>query len=124
MEDWLTAAARAHPDRVAIATGAGSLTYAQLHERAERRALALAGAGVRAGDRVPVTHPPGLAFAELLHALPRLGAVLAPGPPAEPPLPAAGEPSDGAPAHEHRARGRPHRDPHLGHDRARRRRSS
>ena len=93
MEDWLTAAARAHPDRVAIATGAGSLTYAQLHERAERRALALAGAGVRAGDRVPVTHPPGLAFAELLHALPRLGAVLAPGPPAEPPLPAAGEPS-------------------------------
>jgi O-succinylbenzoic acid--CoA ligase len=30
------------------------------------------------GDRVATTLPPGLAFAELLHALPRLGAVLVP----------------------------------------------
>jgi o-succinylbenzoate---CoA ligase len=47
---------------------------------------------VGAGDRVRVTHPPGIAFVELLHALPRLGAVLEPGPPADPPRPAAGVP--------------------------------
>ena len=87
MDDWLTVAARARPDHEAVAAGACSLTYAQLDERATQRARALAAAGARAGDRVAVTHPPGLAFAELLHALPRLGAVLEPGPPAEPPSP-------------------------------------
>jgi O-succinylbenzoic acid--CoA ligase len=92
VEDWLTAAAAAHPDRVALETAEGSFTYAQLDERADRRARGLAAAGVGAGDRVAVTYPPGLEFAELLHALPRLGAVLEPGPPAAPPLPAAGEP--------------------------------
>jgi O-succinylbenzoic acid--CoA ligase len=92
VEDWLTAAARARPEHVALVAGEASLTYAQLDERADRRARDLAAAGVRAGDRVQVTHPPGLAFAELLHAVPRLGAVLEPGPPAEPPMPAIGEP--------------------------------
>jgi O-succinylbenzoic acid--CoA ligase len=37
--------------------------------------------GVGPGQRVPVALPPGLAFAELLHAVPRLGAVLEPRPP-------------------------------------------
>jgi O-succinylbenzoic acid--CoA ligase len=92
VEDWLTAAARAQPDRVALETREGSFSYAELDERADRRARELAAAGVTAGERVPVTHPPGLEFAELLHALPRLGAVLEPGPPAEPPTPPAGEP--------------------------------
>jgi len=91
VEDWLTAAARARPDHQAVAADDGSLTYAQLDERAGGRARALAAVGVRAGQRVRVTHPPGLAFAEVLHALPRLGAVLEPGPPAVPPAPAANE---------------------------------
>jgi O-succinylbenzoic acid--CoA ligase len=38
----------------------------------------LAGQGVKAGDRVATTLPPGVDFAALLHALPRLGAVLVP----------------------------------------------
>lgn len=92
MDDWLTAAARARPERVALVADDGSLSFAELDERANRRAQELAGAGVGAGDRVEVTHPPGLAFAELLHALPRLGAVLEPRPPADPPLPAPGQP--------------------------------
>ena len=92
MEDWLTAAARARPDHVAVVADEGTLTYAELDERADRRARELAVAGVGEGDRVGVTHPPGIAFAELLHALPRLGAVLEPGPPADPPAPAAGTP--------------------------------
>jgi O-succinylbenzoic acid--CoA ligase len=93
VEDWLTAAARARPDHVALVADERSLTYAELDERADRRARELAAAGVGEGDRVSVTHQPGIAFAELLHALPRLGAVLEPGPPADPPVPAAGEPS-------------------------------
>jgi O-succinylbenzoic acid--CoA ligase len=36
------------------------------------------------GELVTVTHPPGLAFAELLHAVPRAGGVFEPGPPTEP----------------------------------------
>ncbi len=92
MEDWLTAAARARPDHVALVADERALTYAELDERADRRARELAAAGVGEGDRVSVTHPPGVAFAELVHALPRLGAVLEPGPPADPPVPAAGEP--------------------------------
>ncbi len=90
MDDWLTAAARARPGHAAIVADDGTATFAELDERARRRARELAAAGVGPGDRVKVTHPPGLAFAELLHALPRLGAVLAPGPPADPPQPAAG----------------------------------
>ena len=92
MEDWLTAAARARPDQLALVADEGSLTYAELDERADRRARELAGAGVGVGDRVSVTHPSGIAFAELLHALPRLGAVLEPGPPADAPVPVAGVP--------------------------------
>jgi o-succinylbenzoate---CoA ligase len=92
VEDWLTAAAAARPDSVALETTEGSFTYAQLDERADCRARGLAAAGVGAGDRVAVTYPPGLEFAELLHALPRLGAVLEPGPPAAPPVPAVAEP--------------------------------
>ena len=118
VEDWLTAAAAARPDHVALVADEGTLTFAELDERADRRARELAAAGVAAGDRVAVSHPPGLAFAELLHALPRLGAVLEPGPPAEPPEPPPGAPGRRrAAAHDVRPRGGPHRDPHLRHHR-------
>jgi O-succinylbenzoic acid--CoA ligase len=90
VDDWLTAAARARPDHAAVAADDGSLTYAQLDERATLAARALGASGVQQGDRVQVTHPPGLAFAELMHAVPRMGAVLEPGPPATPPSPAPG----------------------------------
>jgi O-succinylbenzoic acid--CoA ligase len=52
-----------------------TLTYAELHERADDLARRLA---VERGMRVPTTLPPGLAFCELLHALPRRGAILVP----------------------------------------------
>ena len=44
----------------------------------------LANGGVQSGDRVATTLPPGLAFCELLHALPRLGAVFVPLDPRDP----------------------------------------
>jgi len=98
VEDWLTAAALARPDHEAVAADDGSLTYAQLDELASTRARALAATGVTAGERVRVTHPPGLAFAEVLHALPRLGAVLEPRPPSAPPVPGAAPLPPGASA--------------------------
>ncbi len=90
--DWLTSAARARPDHPAVEADGRTITFSELHERAHARARSLAGAGVGRGDRVAVTHPPGLAFAELLHALPRLGAAIEPGPAADPPSPRLGGP--------------------------------
>ena len=84
MQDWLSAAAQTRPNHPAVVADDGTLTYAELDERATERARALAAAGLWEG-RVRVTYPPGLAFAELLHAVPRAGAVFEPGPPSEPP---------------------------------------
>ncbi len=72
-----------------VAAGA-SVTYRELDERAARAARRLAARGVRPGDRVRVSHPPGISFAVLLHAVPRLGAVFVPVAPAEPPEPDLG----------------------------------
>jgi O-succinylbenzoic acid--CoA ligase len=90
LEDWLTSAARARPDHPAVVAGGQAVTYAELEERAAQVARRLAAQGVRPGDRVRVSHPPGIAFVELLHAVPRLGAVLEPVAPEEPPLPRLG----------------------------------
>jgi o-succinylbenzoate---CoA ligase len=59
-------------------TGGRTVTYRDLDAAATRAARRLAALGIGAGDRVATTLPPGLAFAELLHALPRLGAVFVP----------------------------------------------
>jgi O-succinylbenzoic acid--CoA ligase len=90
MEDWLRAAARARPDHPAVVAGGEVVTYAELDERVARAARALAARGIGPGDRVRVSHAPGMAFAELLHAVPRLGAVFVPVAPANPPQPAVG----------------------------------
>lgn len=78
MEDWLSRSARVAGDRPAVVAPGGALTYRELDARADRTARRLAALGVRAGDRVATTLPPGAAFASLLHALPRLGAALVP----------------------------------------------
>jgi O-succinylbenzoic acid--CoA ligase len=87
VRDWLSEAARERPGHAAVIAGGRTVTYAELDGRASRAARVLAAQGVGAGDRVRVSHPPGLAFAELLYGVPRLGAVLEPGPPADPPGP-------------------------------------
>jgi o-succinylbenzoate---CoA ligase len=90
LEDWLSSAARDRPDHSAVVAGGVAVTYRELDERAERLARRLAAAGLGPGGRVRVTHPPGVAFAELLHAVPRIGAVFEPHPAADPPEPAPG----------------------------------
>ena len=78
MDDWLTRRAGTHPERPALISGAGITTYSQLDERAALAARRLAALGVGEGDRVATTLPASPEFAELLHALPRLGASLVP----------------------------------------------
>ena len=55
-----------------------TLTYAELDRTAASCARRLSTLGVGAGNVVATTLTPGLAFCELLHALPKLGAALAP----------------------------------------------
>ena len=78
MRDWLTQAAERRPDHPALKAEGRELTYAELLRAAEHRASGLAAAGVGEGHRVAVRLAPGIAFCELLHALPLLGAVLVP----------------------------------------------
>ena len=99
LEDWLTSAARARPDHPAVVAGGVDVKYAELDERATRVARALAARGVEPGERVRVSHPSGIAFAELLHAVPRLGAVFVPVAAVHPPQPAVGSSQADVPLH-------------------------
>lgn len=78
LDDWLTLRARTHGDRPAVVAADRVTSYRELEARARSTARRLAALGVGAGDRVATSLPASLAFAELLHALPKLGAVLVP----------------------------------------------
>ena len=77
--DLLDRSARLYPDRRAVRiVGGHSLTYAQLRERVEKVAGALARLGVGKGDRVAVMAPAGLAFFDAYLGAARLGAAAVP----------------------------------------------
>src|SRR5262249_57455415 len=71
VEPWLPRAARRRPQARAL----GTLTYAELDERARRAAGAL---GAQPGERVAIALPPGREFAIALHACLSAGAVAVP----------------------------------------------
>ncbi|HEX4720528.1 MAG TPA: AMP-binding protein [Thermoleophilaceae bacterium] len=73
MDLWLDLAAREEPDAPAV----NGITYEEVDAQAAAWAEALVADGVRAGDRVATTLG-GVDFARLLHALPKLGAVIVP----------------------------------------------
>jgi O-succinylbenzoic acid--CoA ligase len=75
--------ARLNPAGAAVTDGEREIGYAALDAEASRMARRLAAGGVRRGDRVAALLPAGFDFVVLLHALPRLGAVLTPINPAE-----------------------------------------
>ena len=77
---WLEKWNRFGPDRVALvdAVSGRRLNYADLFDRAQRRALWLQARGVGAGDRVAWTARNEPEFFELLFACARLGAILVP----------------------------------------------
>ncbi|MEV8631389.1 AMP-binding protein [Streptosporangium sp. NPDC051023] len=71
----LTEWADAYGENTALVAGEDRLTYRDLDRRADRMAAALAGLGIRPGDRVLVQLPNTGAFVILFFALVRLGAV-------------------------------------------------
>jgi O-succinylbenzoic acid--CoA ligase len=80
MRDEVTLQATANPDRTALvdAETDRAWTFAELDDRVEVTAGRLAALGVEAGDRVAVLLETRPAFAELVFAAARLGAVLVP----------------------------------------------
>jgi O-succinylbenzoic acid--CoA ligase len=75
---WLERAALATPNRTAIDTPQGARTYAELLTDARGGAAELARQGVAPGEHVAIALPPGLAFAQALHACLLRGAVAVP----------------------------------------------
>jgi O-succinylbenzoic acid--CoA ligase len=78
VEGWLARAAAARPERTALETPGRSCSYAELLELASAGAGELAARGAGRGTRVAIELPPGLAFAQALHACLLLGAVALP----------------------------------------------
>src|SRR2546421_1243736 len=78
VEGWLARAAAARPGHTAVYTPTGSCSYAELLQAAHAGAEELADRGARAGERVAIVLPGGLAFAKALHACFLLGAVAVP----------------------------------------------
>jgi O-succinylbenzoic acid--CoA ligase len=78
LEGWLARAAAERPGHTAIQTPQRSCTYAELLAAAEHGAAELRRHGVRPGDRVALALPPGLGFAQALHACLLEGVVAVP----------------------------------------------
>lgn len=78
IQDWLAHRAAVSPDRLALDAGRVRWTFAELDRQASAMARRLAALGIRAGDRVALLLSNGPTFVALVHAAPRLGAVLVP----------------------------------------------
>jgi long-chain acyl-CoA synthetase len=74
----LTATARVHPTRTALALGDDEITYAELDQASARVAVLLRDRGVRAGDRVGVMLPNVPQFAMAYYGVLRLGGIVVP----------------------------------------------
>jgi acyl-CoA synthetase (AMP-forming)/AMP-acid ligase II len=64
---------RLYADRVALVCDEQRITYRELHQRSERLAGALLGAGIESGGRIAVLSPPRREFVECYAAAARLG---------------------------------------------------
>ena len=78
MPEWLRQRARLTPDRLALLTDKESLTFAELDAQVEAVADRLDEAGVQSGAMVGMLAGNGAGFVKVVHAVARLGAVLAP----------------------------------------------
>ena len=78
---WITMLrkhAHSRPAHAALRGPAGTVTYAELDERDDRAACALADVGVGPGDRVGLLQANGVEFVEALAGIHRLGAIAVP----------------------------------------------
>src|ERR1700681_3408762 len=78
VEGWLERAASMVPLRTAIETPWESRSYAELLADARAGAAELTRRDVTPGERVAIALPPGLAFAQALHACLLLGVIAVP----------------------------------------------
>jgi o-succinylbenzoate---CoA ligase len=78
IDGWLSTAAQAVPEHVALVAGDERLSYAELDARARGAARRLAGLGVSRGDQVALVLEPSAEYVVLIHGLVKLGAVVAP----------------------------------------------
>ena len=76
--DFARRTRRLHGSRAAVVDGDLRLSYEQFFDRCDRWSAALAGLGVRPGDRVATIAPNTHAQLEAFYAVPQLGAVLVP----------------------------------------------
>src|SRR5262245_12503665 len=76
--DWLAHRAQISPRQVALIEGGRQWTYAELNQEVAVYAARLAAAEVRPGQHVATLLPNRAEYVFLIHALARLGAVLAP----------------------------------------------
>jgi long-chain acyl-CoA synthetase len=76
--DLVSSPAAAHPQKAALLAGDRTVTYAELADRVQRVAGALAELGASKGDRVALLLGTVPEFVEVLHGAWRLGAVVAP----------------------------------------------
>ncbi len=75
---WIARRARRSPDRVAVITDAGRMTYADLDRRITQLAHGLRGLGIARGDRVAYLGPNHPACIETMFAAGTIGAVFVP----------------------------------------------
>ena len=78
MPEWLRQRALISTHRLALVFGGERWTFADLDRRVSAAASLLLAAGVRAGERVALLASNGPEFVQMVHAAPRLGAVLVP----------------------------------------------
>lgn len=78
IDGWLSTAAEAVPDHVALIAEGESIIYGELDRRARDAAARLAGLGVGRNDRVALVMEPSADYVVLVHGLVKLGAVAAP----------------------------------------------
>lgn len=78
LDNWLAQRAETCPDRIAVATAAGSIDYASLEAEATALARRLAAKGARRDSIVAIAMPPGIEYVVAMHALMKLGATIFP----------------------------------------------
>ena len=78
MPEWLQQRARISPEQPALICGDDNWTFAELDRRVAAVAGRLAVRGIRSGDHVALLAANGSGFVQLVHAVPRMGAVLVP----------------------------------------------
>ena len=75
---WVQRWSELHPEKPAVVYGGETITYKELHQRADRTSCWFQSLGIEKGDRVAAMMPNGPEFLEAYLACSRLGAIFIP----------------------------------------------